>query len=69
MLVGENLSFNVPWMIEITLDEALPATECGDSFADGGVVKLGNLFKCARHLEAPTTTTECRLDGDRKAMG
>src|SRR5699024_7367033 len=54
--------------IEVTLDEALPATEGGDGLTHRGVEQLAHLALLARHLQAATSAPESRLDGDRQPV-
>ena len=64
MLVGDDLGLHVARLVEVALDEALPATECRDCLTGGRVEQFGDLFDRVGDLHAAAAAAECRLDGD-----
>src|SRR5664280_3339100 len=66
--VRPNLGFDVPWLVEVALDEALAAPEGGHRLPDSGLVQMRNLGQRPSDLESPATTAERRLDRHGKAV-
>ena len=68
VLVGDHLGLNVARLVEVSLHEALAATECGDGLASGRFEQFRDFLECASHLHAAATAAEGCLDRDRYAV-
>ena len=66
--VGQALGLHMAGLVEVALDEALPAAERGHRLTDRRLVELGYLFEGAGDLQAASATTEGGLDGDGQAV-
>jgi hypothetical protein len=66
--VGQDLRLDVPRLVEVALDEALPAAERGDGLTHGRVIQLGDLLPRPGDLQPAATATERGLDGNRQAV-
>src|SRR6202158_3501520 len=68
VLVGNHLGFDVARLVQVPLDEAFAAAECGDALAGRRVEQLGDLLDGAGYLHAAAAAAERCLDRDRDAV-
>ena len=68
VLVGDDLRLDVARLVQVALDEALAAAECGDGLAGGRVEQLGDLLDGAGDLHAAAAAAERGLDRDGHAV-
>ncbi len=68
VVVGQALGLDVARLVQVALDEALAAAECGDRLAGGGVEQLGDLLHGACDFHPSAAAAEDRLDGDRETV-
>ncbi len=68
VLVGDHLRLDVARLVQVALDEALAATECGNGLARCRLEQLGDFLERAGHLHAAAAAAERRLDRDGHAV-
>ena len=66
--IREALRLDVAGLVEVLLDEALAAAECGNGLAGRRLELLGDLVAAARDLESASAAAEGSLDRDRQAV-
>ena len=63
--VGKALSFDMPWLVQIALDETFTAAERCDRLAGRRVEEFGDLAQLPGDLETATTAAKSGLDRNR----
>src|SRR6187402_535930 len=66
--VGKTLSFDMPWLVQIALDETFTAAERCDRLAGRRVEEFGNLAQLPGDLETATTAAKSGLDRNRQPI-
>src|SRR4029453_7891489 len=68
MTVGQALRFNMPWLVEIALDEAFAAAEGGDCLPCRRLEELWYFIHLASDLQPSTAAAERSLDRNRQPV-